>query len=170
MFIPIVIGLVLAVVLFIALAIRAMRTSVRYSIPRGNQIYGDLLSEGRTLRSTKYQISGKPDKIVQTGRQIIPYEFKSTVADRPREGHMLQMGIYFIILEELYPDKPMPYGIIKYGNNAFRIDNTTRLKTAAMEIANQIRGNFGIPTRNHGNSGKCYKCGFRDGCLQSLIR
>lgn len=167
---PILIFLVLVVVVFLALAFRSSRTSVRYSIPRGSQIYGDLISEGKTMRSTRYQISGKPDKVVLSGRQIVPYEYKSTMADRPREGHMLQMGAYFIILEELYPDKQMPYGIIKYGNNAFRIDNTSRLKAAAVEVANQIRGNFGIPTRNHANRGKCFKCGFRDNCLQSLIR
>ncbi len=167
---PVVIVLLVAVLVFIALAVRALRTPARYSIPRGTQIYGDLLSEGRILRSTRYHLSGKPDKIVQSGRQIIPYELKSTIADRPREGHLLQMGVYFIILEEVYPDKMIPYGIIKYGNNTFRVDNTTRIKTAVMEIANQVRGNYGIPTRNHRNNGKCYKCGFREGCVQSLIR
>ena len=166
----IILGFIIVVVVFVALGLRSARTPVRYSIPRGTQIYGDLLSEGRTLKSARYALTGKPDKVVMNGRQVIPYEFKSASVDRPREGHMLQMGTYFLILEEIYPDKAIPYGIIKYGNNAFRIDNTSRIKAATLEIAQQIRGNYGIPTRNHSNSGKCYKCGFRDGCLQSLIR
>ena len=162
--------LVLLFAVAVLLSYRSFRTGARYSIPKGTQIYGDLVSEGQTLRSNRYALTGKPDKVVLSGRQVIPYEFKSTDAEKPREGHMLQMGAYFIILEELYPDKRIPYGILRYRNTSFRIDNTTRIKSAALEVANQIRNNFGVPTRNHHSSGRCFKCSFRDNCVQSLIR
>ena len=162
--------LILAFAVVIFLVFRSFRTSVRYSIPKGTQIYGDLISEGKLLRSNRFALTGKPDKVVMSGKQVIPYEYKSTNADRPREGHMLQMGVYFIILEEMYPDKKIPYGVLRYRENAFRIDNTPRIKSAVLEITRQIRGTYGVPVRNHSNSGKCFHCSFKEGCVQSLIR
>jgi CRISPR-associated exonuclease Cas4 len=162
--------LILIFSIAVVLVYRSFRTSVRYSIPKGTQIYGDLISEGKVLRSNRYSLTGKPDKVVMSGRQVIPYEYKTTDADRPREGHMLQMGVYFIILEEMYPDKVIPYGVLRYREQAFRIDNTPRIKSAVLEIARQIRGNYGVPVRNHTNSGKCFRCSFKEGCVQSLIR
>ncbi len=82
--------ILLLLVLIFALAVwmiyRSFKTSVRYSIPKGTQIYGDLISEGKVLRSNRYALTGKPDKVVMSGRQVIPYEYKTTDADRPREG------------------------------------------------------------------------------------
>ncbi|EQD39895.1 CRISPR-associated Cas4 family protein, partial [mine drainage metagenome] len=70
--------LVLVFAVVIILVFRSFRTSVRYSIPKGTQIYGDLISEGRVLRSNRFALTGKPDKVVMSGKQIIPYEYKTT--------------------------------------------------------------------------------------------
>ncbi len=162
--------LIFAFIIAVLLMLRAKRTGVRYSIPKGTQIYGDLVSEGKILRSARFSLTGKPDKVVMSGRQVIPYEYKSTKSETPREGHMLQMGAYFLILEDLYPDKSIPYGILKYADRSFQIDNTPRIKSATLDIARQIRGNYGVPIRNHRSSGRCFKCSFNENCVQSLIR
>lgn len=139
-------------------------------MPEGESVYGDLMAEGKILRSQRYGISGKPDKVVQNRKLVVPYEYKSTDAVRPREGHMLQMAAYFLILEENFPDSRVEYGVLKYRNYAFRIENSKRLMEELFQVVDRMRSNLGMPEPNHNNRGKCVYCSFRETCSKKLIK
>lgn len=162
--------LLLLIAAFSFLAIRLRRSKESFAIPKGLPVYSDLKAEGRILRSSRYGLSGKPDKVVQEGSAIIPYEYKSTDANRPREGHMLQMAVYFLILEENFPGSTVEYGVLKYRNCAFRIENSAKLRDELFHVIDGIRSNVGMPDRNHGSPRRCVYCSFRESCSQKLIK
>ncbi|OWP55542.1 MAG: hypothetical protein B2I17_09590 [Thermoplasmatales archaeon B_DKE] len=155
----------LAILVILLVASRKRRS---YRIPRGKKIYGDMLTKGKVLKSDRYMLSGKPDMITRKGRAIIPYEYKSGHANEPRTGHLLQMGAYFIILGDLYPKSVIRYGILKYGDSAFRIENSQGLRNRVLSIADEIRGNHGIPVRNHDSRVRCFRCPYKEVCSQNL--
>ncbi|MEM0156391.1 MAG: Dna2/Cas4 domain-containing protein [Thermoplasmataceae archaeon] len=133
-------------------------------------MYGDMLTKGTVLRSERFRLTGKPDLVTRKGREIIPYEYKSGNADTPRSGHMLQMGVYFLLLEDLYHGSKIPFGILKYNNSTFRIENTYRLKSRVLAIADEIRSVSGVPARNHDSSVRCFRCPYKDLCSQNLTK
>ncbi|MEM3675831.1 MAG: CRISPR-associated protein Cas4 [Thermoplasmataceae archaeon] len=139
-------------------------------IPTGDQIYSDLGGKGQILRSERIGISGKPDMIVRRGNEIIPYEYKSTDAETPREGHIMQMAAYFAILEENYPGAVINYGVLKYKDAAFRIENTQKLRLKLIETIADMRSLDQMPARNHEKSGRCIHCSFSNNCQQRLIK
>ncbi|GEM_PF-1062847 len=159
-------------IMFLAMLYAGIRTRARYNIPRGESIYEDMLHGGKILRSTRYGLSGKPDRVIRRGGRLIVYEYKSGNAPTPRDGHVLQLGTYFIILQDLYPELTVSYGIINYRNQAFRIDNTRMLRERVIRVSENIReiSSSGlVPLRNHGSVAKCLRCPFNDICSQSLI-
>lgn len=160
---------VVALILVIILA-SLVRKRRSYSIPAGEEIYQDLQGRGRILVSERLAISGKPDMVLRRGQYLIPYEYKSTDADRPRDGHLYQMFAYFAILEENYPDARMPYGVLKYKNAAFKVHNTRENRMHLLDVLGEMRQIRSEPERNHDNRGKCFRCSFRDVCRQSLIK
>ena len=157
------------VIVILVLIVAASRKRKSYSVPRGKKIYGDMLTKGKVLKSERYFITGKPDLITRKGRLIVPYEYKSGNANEPRTGHLLQMGAYFIILGDMYPESVIKYGILKYGNSTFRVENTNSLRNRVLSIADEIRANSGIPYRNHDSRGRCFRCPYKDACSQNLI-
>ncbi len=153
----------------IVILIISLRRNAKDAVPVGSMVYGDLHSKGTTMRSRTYGLSGKPDMVVRSGRNLIPYEYKNTDSLKPREGHLVQMGAYFLILEDLNPGMKVPYGIIKYRNSAFRVPNSSQLRGKVLYVTQLIRNNVGEPARNHENPMKCMPCSFREMCAQSLI-
>ncbi len=164
--------IILAVFLtfLVLLAIHFGRSRERFAMPTGDAVYSDLMAEGRILRSQRYGITGKPDKIVQNREGVIPYEYKTTDSQTPREGHMLQMAAYFLILEENYPGLPVSYGVLKYRNSAFRIENSPQLREELFNVVDLMRMSGGMPDRNHESPRRCVYCSFREICPQKLIK
>ncbi len=159
--------LVLMLLLFVGGRLRRKEKS--YAIPKGKEVYEDLETKGKILRSYRYGLSGKPDMIKRKGNAMIPYEYKTTDAQVPRDGHIFQMVTYFVILEELYPHLDIPYGVLKYKNQAFRIDNIPENRNRLMRIVSEMRSTFIEPERNHNSTGRCFKCSFSQICQQKLI-
>src|SRR4051794_3807667 len=62
-----------------------------------------------TLVSERHGLVGRPDRIVRQGDAYIPEEWKS--AKRASRGHELQLGTYFILVEERYGTRP-PFGYV----------------------------------------------------------
>lgn len=161
----------LVIFLLLLFLLRSLRWKQRsFSIPAGQEIYEDLQGKGHILRSRELGISGKPDMVVRKGRSIIPYEYKSTDSERPRDGHLFQMFAYFAILEENYPGYAVPYGVLKYRNTAFKVHNTAENRHMLIGVIREMRSVTSEPLRNHSNSGKCFRCAFKDICRQSLIK
>ena len=71
---------------------------------------------GKLLYSAKYELQGKPDYVFQSPilKKIVPVELKSGEIDEeelPHHGDLLQLGAYFLILEDVYGQQP-PFGRI----------------------------------------------------------
>lgn len=133
------------------------------------------LGEGKTLAlddvtlfSERYGLVGRPDRIVRDGELLIPEEWKSS--KRVSERHRLQLGAYFILIEEEYGVRP-PHGMVVLGDGSrVEVKNTERLRSTVLEVAEKIRAarrviRDEIPVRQP--PAKCRSCGQRRNCGQA---
>lgn len=163
-------------VLFLALLLWLMsrRLHKASGLPAGRVIYSDAGAWQRneqSLFSHQHQLVGKPDYLVQTPKGIVPVEVKSGAAPaQPREGHVLQLAAYCLLVEEQLGER-VPHGIIQYADKQFAIDYTPALRAELLRVANEMRAartNNGA-RRNHGEPRKCAACGLRDECDERLV-
>ena len=118
------------------------RDDVRgYSLIYADQKQGKRNEEdfGKLLYSAKYELQGKPDYVFQSPflKKIVPVELKSGEIDEeelPHHGDLLQLGAYFLILEDVYGQKP-PFGRIVYQDYMFEIRNTAKLRNEACRVS-----------------------------------
>ena len=98
---------------------------------------------GKLLYSAKYELQGKPDYIFQSPvlKKVVPVELKSGVIDEeemPHHGDLLQLGAYFLILEDVYGQKP-PFGRIVYQDYMFEIRNTAKIRNEVLSTMKEMR-------------------------------
>ena len=98
---------------------------------------------GKLLYSAKYELQGKPDYVFQSPilKKIVPVELKSgTIGEEelPHHGDLLQLGAYFLILEDVYGQKP-PFGRIVYQDYMFEIKNTTKIRNEVLATMKEMR-------------------------------
>ena len=98
---------------------------------------------GKLLYSAKYELQGRPDYIFQNRitKKIVPVELKSSEideADMPNHGDLLQLGAYFLILEDVYGQKP-PFGRIVYQDYMFEIKNTAKIRNEVLDTMKEMR-------------------------------
>lgn len=126
-----------------------------------------LALDNRTLFSPRFQLAGRPDRIVEENGSAIPEEWKS--AHRVHDTHRAQMGTYFILIEEETGTAP-PYGYLVLGTGEkHQIGNTPELRAWVLEIAEKIRKSRREPRREipvNQSPGKCRGCGMREWCGQ----
>ncbi len=121
-----------------------------------------------TLFSERLKLVGRPDRIVRQGGSLIPEEWKSS--KRVNDGHRLQLGTYFVLMEEEYGMRP-PFGVVVLGDGSrVEVKNTEELRSKVLAIAEQIRESRQvlrqeIPVRQP--AGKCRVCGQRGNCGQA---
>src|SRR4051794_7254179 len=90
-----------------------------------------------TLFSERLKLVGRPDRIVRQGEFLIPEEWKSS--KRVSDGHRLQLGAYFLLIEEKYGVRP-PFGVVVLGDGSrVQVRNTDELRSKVLAIAEQIR-------------------------------
>jgi CRISPR-associated exonuclease Cas4 len=99
------------------------RSQAEAGLPLGRVIYSDTRGWQpieKPLFSRTHRLTGKPDYLVQQGREIIPVEVKSSAAPAagPRRSHVLQLAAYCLLVEETYRHRPK-YGIVKYADRVF---------------------------------------------------
>ena len=122
------------------------------------------------LFSERLKLTGRPDRIVRRGKRLIPEEWKS--AKRVSEGHRLQVGTYFLLMEEEYGERP-PLGVVVLGDGSrVQVKNTERLRTDVLSIAEKIREHRAsireeIAVRQL--AAKCRACGQRANCSQASL-
>lgn len=122
------------------------RDDVRgYSLIYADQKQGKRHEEdfGKLLYSAKYELQGKPDYVFQSLilKKIVPVELKSgTIGEEelPHHGDLLQLGAYFLILEDVYGQKP-PFGRIVYQDYMFEIKNTTKIRNEVLATMKEMR-------------------------------
>src|SRR4051795_3847761 len=90
-----------------------------------------------TLYSERLKLVGRPDRIVRQGGSLIPEEWKS--AKKVSHGHRLQLGAYFLLIEEEYGERP-PFGVVVLGDGSrVEVENSEELRSEVLAIAAKIR-------------------------------
>ena len=150
------------------------RTQAEAGLPIGRVVYadtGDWHAVEKPLFSETYRLTGRPDYLVQHGRQIIPVEVKSTVAppNGPHRGHVLQLAAYCLLVEENYQQRPK-YGIVKYADRMFEVDFTDNLAATLLDVIAAMQDDLlrGGANRSHTETARCLRCGFRQACDERL--
>jgi CRISPR-associated exonuclease Cas4 len=146
------------------LVVLAMRGRQRRGLGSGETVALDDV----TLFSERLQLTGRPDRIVRQGELLIPEEWKSS--KRVSDGHRLQLGTYFLLIEEEYGVRP-PFGVVVLGDGSrVAVKNTEELRSKVLAIAEKIREHRRkireeIPVRPP--AAKCRGCGQRRNCAQA---
>lgn len=150
------------------------RAQAEAGLPIGRVIYSDThgwQSLEKPLFSRTHRLTGKPDYLVQQGREIVPVEMKSAHAphDGPRRSHVLQLAAYCLLIEETYPQKPK-YGIVKYADRMFAVDYTDALRSELLNVIGAMRDDLarGAAERSHDEAARCAHCGYRHACPERL--
>lgn len=160
-------------VLFLAVALALLGLALVVFSTRGRAARG--LGAGETaaldsvtLYAERLKLVGRPDRTVKQGSDYIPEEWKS--ARRVSHGHRLQLGAYFLLIEEEYGVRP-PFGVVVLGDGSrVEVPNTDALRAEVLAIAAEIREHRAqlsepIPVRQPAN--KCRACGQRANCDQA---
>ena len=122
------------------------RDDVRgYALVYADQKQGKKHEEdfGKLLYSAKYELQGKPDYVFQSPilKKIVLVELKSgSIGEEelPHHGDLLQLGAYFLILEDVYGQKP-PFGRIVYQDYMFEIKNTAKVRNEVLSTMKEMR-------------------------------
>ncbi len=143
-------------------------------LPAGRVIYSDAGAWRRNeqpLYAARYQLVGKPDYLVRDGATLVPVELKTGPAPlEPREGHVLQLAAYCLLVEETQGVRPA-YGIIRYADRQFAVDYTPRLRAWLLECLEAMQRDAELPqgpARNHQAPARCATCSVRAACDQRL--
>ncbi len=143
-------------------------------LPKGAVIYSDADGAGAPLYATRYPLLGKPDYIVLTPSGVhIPVDVKSGRAGRgPRHEDVLQVVVYLMILDDLYPRDPAPrWGELRYANATYEVMDDPALRDEVLAIVvamQQIDAAFGQddpePPAGVARANACRTCAFRTVC------
>lgn len=121
-----------------------------------------------TLYSESYGLKGRPDRIERASGRLIPEEWKSS--KKVSHGHKLQLGTYFILIEEHYGEVP-PYGVVVLGDGSrHEVENTQELRSEVLAIAAEIRDRRRVVAEEievRQAAWKCRMCGQRANCRQA---
>lgn len=168
---PYLIGLlaVLSIVLFWI----STRQRQAAGLPAGRLIYSDHQQWGRIespLYDPTFNLTGKPDFILETEQGLIPVEVKSGHSTHePYDSHIYQLAAYCLLIHQSFGSRP-EYGILHYSNQDFAIDYTPQLEESIINLIREIHSHNkrrSMP-RSHDSVARCRKCGFRKVCDQSL--
>jgi CRISPR-associated exonuclease Cas4 len=151
----------------------SLRLRRQTGLPHGQVIYSDTtewLRNEHALFSKRHRLSGKPDYLIRDGESIIPVEVKSGKAPpQPREGHVLQLAAYSLLVEENF-GATVERGIVKYDDKQFEIAFTPELRAELLRVIDEMRSCFseGDAHRNHNDAWRCRSCGVRDTCDERI--
>ena len=135
---------------------------------RPSRALASIALDNVTLFSERLRLVGRPDRIIKRGKIHIPEEWKSS--KRMNHGHELQLGTYFLLIEEQYGERP-PYGVVVLGDGSrVQVKNTEQLRSEVLSIAQKIRESRAriedeIPVNQP--SWKCRACGQKSNCRQA---
>lgn len=145
----------------------------RYGAKNGKIIYSDLHRNEKTLFSIKFQLTGKPDYLIKTKKDLIfPVELKTGWHKKPLKHHVMQLIAYCQLVEETTGNS-VPYGMLLYYDTdlQFRIpfDQTYRyeLKRTIHKMHESLKTNE--ITINHEDPYRCQHCSVRTFCDKALI-
>jgi CRISPR-associated exonuclease Cas4 len=155
----------------------AGRTRAATGLPDGRLVYADT-TRWQALRKPLYsrglRLTGRPDYVLEQGRNVIPVEVKSgrAQADGPYRSHLLQLAAYCALVEDTYGRRP-PHGIVHYtadGGTTFEVDYTSALERELMGVLDRMRLALAEreAPRDHRQAARCRACSFRSACNERL--
>lgn len=165
---------ILLLICAIALLWAANRKRASLGLPGSRIIYSDTKTWGtmdKPLYDAELRLTGKPDYIIETHRQIIPVEVKSgRISSSPHDSHIFQLAAYCLLIHRHYGIRPA-YGIIHYPNRTFAVDYTPSLEKDLIYLLEDIHSKERLRElyRSHDSAARCYGCGFRAVCDQKLL-
>lgn len=143
-------------------------------LPDGDIIYTDTgtwFPNKEVLHSRELRLAGRPDYLVeQSDGMLIPVEIKSGNAPaEPREGHVLQLAAYCLLVEESFGIRP-EVGILQYKDKAYAVDFTAELEEDLLDLLEEIHQAMLVAdlARDHNERIRCARCGVRRHCYQRL--
>jgi CRISPR-associated exonuclease Cas4 len=168
----------LCLILAAALWWAARQQKKKAGIPGGKVVYSDTRAWGtveKPLYDADLGLTGRPDYLVEKGKDLIPVEVKSSrIPDAPYDSHIYQVGAYCLLVERVLGKRP-PYGLIHYSDRAgatrtFAVDYTRKLEAAVLEMIAEIRSleRSKNVTRSHTTAARCSRCGYRSICEEKL--
>lgn len=127
----------------------------------------------RQLVSWDYQVTGKPDYIVDHEGFPIPVLVKAGQAPGkdPHDSHVAQILVYCLLIHEV-TKVPPPYGIIRYADRTFEVDYHEAAAHAILDLIDEIkaaRQQATLPGRSHESKRRCFACRHRRICDHSLL-
>lgn len=158
----------------VCLWLLAQRAHQATGLPAGRVVYTDTRGWGKLekpLFSPRWQLTGKPDYLVQTAAGVVPVEVKSGRA--PAEGaypaHIYQLAAYCLLVADAYHSRPT-HGLIKYADQTVAVDFTTELEQDLLRALEALRADAEADevARSHSSKARCRACGFREVCAESL--
>lgn len=142
-------------------------------LPAGRVIYSDHDQWGEVetpLYDPTFNLTGKPDYLIESSEEIIPVEVKSRrLKTTPFDSHIYQLAAYCLLIEQTFGTRPS-YGLLHYSNQDIAIDYTPELEQSLIDIIREIRSasrRKGID-RSHQSANRCRGCGFNSICDQAL--
>jgi CRISPR-associated exonuclease Cas4 len=167
-----------ALILLVAGCLMLVRSATlrrQTGLPEGRLVYADTHGQDwrattKPLYSARYNLTGKPDFVVETPAGLIPVEVKSGQAPRvPYLGHLLQLAAYCLLIEETTGQVP-PHGLLNYADALYEVDFTDELRSELLDTMiglRQARAARNV-ARSHNQPAKCLACGFRKDCNEAL--
>jgi CRISPR-associated exonuclease Cas4 len=142
-------------------------------LPTGRVIYSDHDYWGiveKPLYDPIFNLTGKPDFIIEQDDVIIPVEVKSgRVKTAPYDSHIYQLAAYCLLIQQSFGVRP-PYGILHYPNQDIAIEYTPQLEQEIIDLLRDVRSqerrrNIG---RSHQSSIRCRRCSYLAVCDQAM--
>jgi CRISPR-associated exonuclease Cas4 len=168
MYLPIAFIIFAVVVFYLAARLRR-----KAGIPAGRIVYVDASQWNKVekpLYDRELRLTGKPDYLVQQGKQVIPIEVKSGHAPpQAHEWHISQLAAYCILVEREYGTRPA-HGFLHYADRTLEIDFTPLLETSTLAIIQEMQKRTSQIQidRSHHDQNRCIYCGYRSICDQAL--
>ncbi len=136
----------------------------------GRLLASDLTQHTPMLQDTAWDLTGRPDYILQTNGGPTPVEVKSGhTPEHPHHSHVLQLGCYLRLVEVGQGRRPA-YGMLQYPDGVFRVDWTPALEADLKTTLERMRAAeaAGKADRDHEQAGRCRGCARRTACDQRL--
>ena len=166
----------------------ALRESKRSGLPAGDLLYSDTgapvgriapltmdahgARQEKPLVSQTFELTGRPDYLIEVEEGVVPVEAKSTVrppSGRPYDSHVAQLAAYCLLVEDVLKAS-VPYGIIKYRDGEIRVEYTHELRNHLLTLLDGMRVARAADDvhRSHDEARRCRNCSLRDVCDEAL--
>ncbi|PWH16701.1 MAG: CRISPR-associated protein Cas4 [Anaerolineae bacterium] len=130
------------------------------------------------LFSKRYLLTGRPDYLLQRGKEWIPVEVKTVSEFRqPYEAHIFQLLAYCLLVEETFGVQPR-FGYLQYRSRSpadqrhytYQIEYNQQMKARLLELLDQMHQveQCGDVPRSHDEPARCRGCGYALICDQRL--